>query len=142
MTRLRHILCVSILLIPMTILALSTSVLSASRDIKVFNYSGKIRHCVFIRFKPEINETDKKAIYFKIFALKDRIDGMLNVTFGKNVNKEGLDHGYSDGFTVDFLNLAARDRYLLNAEHQEAGASIVAAAIEGRRGVFVFDLQL
>uniref|UniRef100_A0A914XG27 Stress-response A/B barrel domain-containing protein n=1 Tax=Plectus sambesii TaxID=2011161 RepID=A0A914XG27_9BILA len=58
---------------------------------------------------------------------------MLDVTFGKNVNKEGLDHGYSDGFTVDFLNLAARDRYLLNAEHQEAGASIVAAAIEGRR---------
>ncbi|MDK1375963.1 MULTISPECIES: Dabb family protein [unclassified Sinorhizobium] len=102
-----------------------------------------IRHCVFIRFRPEVTNAEREAIHAEIAALRDRLPGFLAVHIGVNVSPEtGMDKGYGEGFIADFADAAARDAYLDDAEHQKTGAKIVAAAQGGVQGVFVYDLEL
>ncbi|WEX88785.1 Dabb family protein [Sinorhizobium garamanticum] len=102
-----------------------------------------IRHCVFIRFRPDVTNAEKAAIFAEIAALKDRLPGFLVAHIGANVSPEiAMDKGYAEGFIVDFADAAARDAYLDDAEHQKTGAKIVAAAQGGVQGVFVYDLEI
>ena len=102
-----------------------------------------IRHCVFIRFRTEIPEEQKAAIFAEIAALKSRLPGFLAAHVGGNVSPEvGMDKGFGEGFIVDFTDAAARDAYLEDPEHRKTGARIVAAAEGGVAGIFVYDLEI
>ncbi|HEV7310679.1 Dabb family protein [Ensifer sp.] len=102
-----------------------------------------IRHCVFIRFRPEITGEEKAAIFAEIAALKSRLPGFLAAQVGANVSPEvGMDKGFGEGFIVDFADAAARDAYLEDEEHRKTGAKIVAAAEGGIAGIFVYDLEI
>jgi len=101
-----------------------------------------IRHCVFIRYRADTPADIKQQIGDEITALKDRIDGLEAVYLGGNISPEDLDKGHNNGFMVDFVDAAARDRYLADSEHKKTGAKIVAAADGGLDGVFVYDLAL
>ncbi|WEX77362.1 Dabb family protein [Sinorhizobium numidicum] len=102
-----------------------------------------IRHCVFIRFRQEVSEAEKAAIFAEIAVLSERLSGFLGAHIGANVSPEtGMDKGYSQGFIVDFADAAARDAYLDDPEHRRAGGKIVAAAQGGVQGVFVYDLEI
>lgn len=99
-----------------------------------------IRHCVFVRFRAEVPETERNDIYADLAALKTVVDGFLAISYGANVSPEGLHQGFRDGFTMDFVDEAARDAYLVHPAHQAAGARLVAALEGGRDGLIVFDL--
>jgi hypothetical protein len=99
-----------------------------------------IRHHVFLRFRPEITEADKSAIYAELAALRDLVPGFLGMSQGPNASPEGLDQGFSDGFSMDFADEAARDAYLVHPAHKAAGSRLVAALEGGRDGLIVFDL--
>jgi hypothetical protein len=102
-----------------------------------------IRHCVFIRFRPDVTQAEKDGIFAEIAALKARLSGFLAAHVGVNVSPEtGMDKGYSDGFIVDFDGPAARDAYLEDEEHRKTGAKIVAAAVGGIEGILVYDLEI
>ncbi|WP_043625390.1 Dabb family protein [Ensifer sp. ZNC0028] len=102
-----------------------------------------IRHCVFIRFRPEITGGEKAAIFAEISALKARLPGFLAAHVGANVSPEvGMDKGFAEGFIVDFTDAAARDAYLEDEEHRKTGAKIVAAAEGGIAGILVYDLDI
>jgi len=102
-----------------------------------------IRHCVFIRFRPEISSEEKAVIFGEIAALKARLQGFLAAHIGANVSPEvGMDKGFAEGFIVDFTDAAARDAYLEDEEHRKTGAKIVAAAEGGVAGIFVYDLEI
>lgn len=102
-----------------------------------------IRHCVFIRYKPETTAAEKARINSEIAGLKGRLDGLLAVHVGDNVSPEtGMDKGYAEGFIVDFRDAAARDAYLADPDHRETGARIVAAAEGGVDGILVYDLEV
>jgi hypothetical protein len=102
-----------------------------------------IRHCVFIRFRPEVPAETKTEIYDEIVALKWRLAGMLDVHVGNNVSPEtGMDKGYAEGFIVDFDGRDSRDAYLADPEHRKTGAKIVAHAEGGIDGIFVYDLEI
>ncbi|MEY9533945.1 Dabb family protein [Sinorhizobium fredii] len=102
-----------------------------------------IRHCVFIRFRPEVGEAEKAMIFTEIAALKERLPGFLAAHVGANVSPEtGMDKGYAEGFIVDFADAKARDTYLDDADHRRTGAKIVAAAEGGVQGVLVYDLEI
>lgn len=101
-----------------------------------------IRHCVFLHFKPEVAEAERRSIYDAVSALESRIPGMLGVEVGINVSPEGLDKGYSEGFIVNFETLTARDTYLADPEHAKVGSRIIDATQGGIAGVFVFDLDI
>ena len=101
-----------------------------------------IRHCVFVRFRPEISADERAEIYAGLNALVGQIDGLLTAHFGANVSPEGLAKGFNDGFIMDLANEAARDRYLTDPAHQAAGSKLVAALQGGRDGLIVFDMEI
>ena len=101
-----------------------------------------IRHCVFVRFRPEITADERAEIYAGLNALVGQIDGLLTAHFGANVSPEGLAQGFNDGFIMDLANQAARDRYLTDPAHQAAGSKLVAALQGGRDGLIVFDMDI
>lgn len=100
-----------------------------------------IRHCVFLKFQAGMSQADKQGIYDELAALRGhlRIDAM---SFGANVSPEGLHQGFTDGFTMDFPDAAARDAYLADPAHGAAGARLVAHLEGGIAGLLVFDIAI
>jgi Stress responsive A/B Barrel Domain len=101
-----------------------------------------IRHIVLVRFSPETSQARIDEIFVSLHALKQIIPGILAITIGPNVSPEGLGRGYTHGFTVDFTDVAARDRYLADPDHGKVGAALVAAASGGIEGLVVLDYPL
>ncbi|MHA6731145.1 Dabb family protein [Devosia sp. A369] len=101
-----------------------------------------IRHCVFVKFRPEISAAERAEIYAGLNALVGQIEGLLSADFGPNISPEGHAKGFNDGFIMDLADEAARDRYLVDPAHKAAGAKLVAALEGGRDGLLVFDLKL
>jgi hypothetical protein len=101
-----------------------------------------IRHCVFVKFRPEIDIPGRAALYANLAELKTRIPGMLGFYSGPNASPEGLAKGFEEGFIADFADVAARDAYLADESHKVIGARLVAAVVGGAAGIFVFDLLL
>lgn len=101
-----------------------------------------IRHCVFIKFKSDISEADKQAIYGKLDGLRAVVPGILDTTFGPNISPEGMSHGFDDGFTMDFADIAARDVYLVDPNHKAVGSELVGLTEGGRGGLLVFDITV
>jgi hypothetical protein len=99
-----------------------------------------IRHCVLARFRADVPEGERDAIYADLAALKGVVDGFLAMSYGANVSPEGRDQGFRDGFTMDFVDEGARDAYLVHPAHKAAGGRLVAALEGGRDGLIVFDL--
>ncbi len=104
--------------------------------------SAAVRHVVLVRFAAGTDPGEIAAIMRELAALKDRVEGMLDFQAGPNVSPEGLGRGYGHAFTVDFADVAARDRYLADEAHARAGTRLVAAAEGGVEGLLVFDLLL
>ncbi|SEQ62984.1 Stress responsive A/B Barrel Domain [Devosia sp. YR412] len=101
-----------------------------------------IRHCVFVKFRVDVSADERAEIYAGLSALVGQIEGLLAADFGPNVSPEGLGQGFNDGFIMDLVDEAARDRYLDHPAHKAAGAKLV-AALDGRTdGLMVFDLKL
>lgn len=100
-----------------------------------------IRHCVFVKFRADVPDAEKQGIYEQLAALGVhlQIDAM---SYGPNVSPEGLHQGFLDGFTMDFPDAAARDAYLVDPAHRDAGARLVAALEGGRQGLLVFDIEV
>jgi len=102
-----------------------------------------IRHCVFIRFKPETSQARIDELFGNIDALKHHLTGVLAVHVGKNVSPEtGMDKHYSNGFIVDFDDAESRDVYLKDAQHQAVGAQLVEAAVGRVDDIMIYDLKI
>lgn len=99
-----------------------------------------IRHIVLVRFRPEITAAEKSAIYGELESLRELVPGFLGMSYGPNVSLEGLHQGFTEGFSMDFVDEAARDAYLVHPAHKAAGGRLVAALEGGRDGLVVFDI--
>ena len=99
-----------------------------------------IRHCVLVRFRPEVTQEDRTVIYAELESLREVVPGFLAMSAGPNVSPEGVHQGFVDGFTMDFTDEAARDAYLIHPDHKAAGAKLVASLEGGRDGLIVFDM--
>lgn len=97
-----------------------------------------IRHVVLCRFR---KDADVQAVFGAIAALQQKIPGILAVTCGKDCSPEGLQKGFTHGFTVDFTDAAARDDYLPHPDHQVVGKMVVDALDGGLDGLTVIDWE-
>ena len=98
-----------------------------------------IRHVVLCKFR---KDADVDAVFAAIAGLKDKIPGILSVTCGKDNSPEGLQKGFTHGFTVDFTDAAARDAYLPHPAHQLVGQMVVAALDGGLAGLTLVDWEV
>ncbi|WP_297108205.1 Dabb family protein [uncultured Devosia sp.] len=99
-----------------------------------------IRHIVLLRFRPEVTAAEKASLYAELESLRELVPGFLDMSHGANASPEGLHQGYTEGFTMDFADAAARDAYLVHPAHKAAGGRLVAALDGGRDGLIVFDI--
>lgn len=98
-----------------------------------------IRHVVLLRVRSDVPAATLADVFVRLHALRSRIDGIVEIRSGPNVSPEGLGRGYTHGFTVDFVDAAARDRYLVDPAHQAVGALLVEACEGGVDGLLVID---
>ena len=101
-----------------------------------------IRHCVLAKFRTDVTDAQRQAIFADLAALEHKLDGVIGMAFSANVSPEGLNKGFGHGFTMDFRDAAARDAYLIHPDHKAAGAKFVAALEGGRDGLIVVDLEI
>ena len=102
-----------------------------------------IRHLVHLRFRDDVDEAAKRALYDRLAGLANRIDGIADFQHRRNVSVETpLVRGFLDMFWFDFHDAAVRDAYLVDEVHKAIGADIVARTEGGPDGVFVCDIEL
>jgi len=101
-----------------------------------------IRHIVLIRFKPEISDAEIAAIFDELYAIKDKLPGVLSITSGKSESPEQMERGYMHGFVVDFVDWDALQAYQDHPDHKILGGKLVANAVAGIDDILVFDLPV
>jgi hypothetical protein len=101
-----------------------------------------IRHIVLIRFKPELSDTMITALFDELYAIKDKLPGVLDITSGKSESPEQMERGYMHGFTVDFVDWDALQAYQDHPDHKTLGGKLVANAVAGIDDILVFDLPV
>ncbi len=98
-----------------------------------------IRHVVLFKLRQDLSEKVVVEIFVALKALQNQMPGIIAVSAGHDQSPEGLQRGNTHGFSVDFVNAAARDAYLPHPAHQKVGAMIVGAAEGGVDGITVVD---
>lgn len=100
-----------------------------------------IQHCVFLRFRPEVDAAAKQALWAELQALVGEVPGLREVRAGVNARYEDMDHGFAHGFIAVFDDRQALAAYQAHPAHQATGAKLVQAALGGMQGLIVFDLE-
>ncbi len=95
-------------------------------------------HIVLLKLKPKTNKIRLERLCRNMHLLKEKIPGILSITLGKNNSPEGQNRGFDYGFIVRFENSAARDNYLIHAEHQKISKEHVLPIIDD---FLVFDYE-
>ncbi len=98
-----------------------------------------IRHAVLLKLR---DAADAPQIFVALISLQSQIPGIINISTGTDCSPEGLQRGFTHGFTIDFVDAGARDVYLPHPAHQKVGAMIVAACEGGVDGVLVLDWEI
>lgn len=102
-----------------------------------------IRHIVLLRYRADVSAADREALMHELAALVAVLPGCGGLRVLRNVSVEpAMIKGFHDGFTLDFVDGAARATYLADPAHAALGARLLAAAEGGAAGVIVFDHEL
>ena len=101
-----------------------------------------IRHVVLFKLRKDLDESTSTQIFVALKALQNQMPGIIAVSTGKDASPEGLQRGFTHGFTVEFVDAAARDAYLPYPAHQKVGGMIVASAEGGIDGITVVDWEM
>ncbi len=101
-----------------------------------------IRHVVLFKLRKTFPAETAANIFAALKGLQSQMPGIIAISTGADASPEGLQHGHTHGFTVDFENAAARDAYLPHPAHQKVGAMIVAATAGGVDGITVVDWEI
>jgi len=80
----------------------------------------QVEHIVLLKWKDGVTPAQEAEVGAKLVALKDKIPGVVSITFGHQNSPEAAakGHGFDAALTVVFANPAARDAYLPNPDHQ------------------------
>lgn len=95
----------------------------------------QIKHMVILKFKPEVSHAVIDDLFQQLAGLQSKIDGILDFSGGPYSSEEGLNEGYTHGFSMTFTDAAARDAYLPHPDHEIVKGNI----IPNIDGVIAFD---
>ena len=98
-----------------------------------------IRHVVLFKLKPGIADSTVEEVFAALRNLQTKIPGIISISTGHNNSPEGIQRGHTHGFTVDFVDAAARNTYLPHPAHLAVGALIVGITEDGVDGICVVD---
>lgn len=95
----------------------------------------KLFHVVSLKFKPDAKKDQVKKVEDAFAALKDKIPGIVGLTWGTNVSPEKHDKGFTHCFVLCFDTEKARDDYIVHPDHKAFGGVLGPVLAD----VFVID---
>ena len=98
-----------------------------------------IVHVVLLKVKKSVPQAEIARVFGAIGALKGPIPGILSYSWGPYSSPEGLNRGFTHGFSMTFTDAKARDAYLPHPEHEKVKALVLAILDGGLDGVLAFD---
>ncbi|HEX2528133.1 MAG TPA: Dabb family protein [Geminicoccus sp.] len=101
-----------------------------------------IRHVVLFKLRKDLDEGKLQRIFDGLAGLRHAIPGMVDFHGSANCSPEGLNKNYTHGFTIDFMDVSARDAYLVDPEHKSLGQQLTEASEGGVEGLLVLDINL
>jgi hypothetical protein len=97
-----------------------------------------VQHMVVVKFKPEVSVPKIDDFLGQLRAFWAKTAGITYFAGGPFSSPEGLNQGYTHGFLVTFNSPAARDAYLVHAEHKR----LVDLIVPHLDGVLAFDFEV
>ena len=79
--------------------------------------NSTVRHILLIRFRPEMTAAQFDEIIRRFRGMAEKMPGTLSFEYGPNNSPEGKDLGVTHGIIITFVDVAARDAYLVHPEH-------------------------
>jgi hypothetical protein len=101
-----------------------------------------LKHCVFVNFRPEFNQNARNEMLAEFNILSKDVIGMLDYSFGKNLDFENKSSQYSDGFVITFTDRTALQAYANHPQHITLGNKMIEMCADGVNGIIVFDLDV
>jgi hypothetical protein len=71
---------------------------------------------VMVKLRPG-SDAAAQSLFERFRGMVGSFDGLLNFSGGPYSSPEGINRGFNYGFSMDFRDAAARDRYLPSPEH-------------------------
>ena len=81
----------------------------------------KLFHVVSLKFKEGASQEQIRQVEEAFAALKDKVPGVVVMTWGTNVSPEKHDKGFTHCFVLAFDSGKDRDAYLVHPEHKAFG---------------------
>lgn len=100
-----------------------------------------IVHLVLLKLRRDVPPAEAKRAFEAIGALRKVIPGIADYAYGPYSSPEGMNRGYTHGFTMTFESAAARDAYLPHPAHEKVKSQVVALVDGGVAGVLAFDFE-
>jgi hypothetical protein len=94
---------------------------------------------VLLKIRPDVTDEQVDEVFAALAGLVGSIPGLLSFSGGPYSSPEGLNRGYTHGFSMTFSDAAARDAYLPHPEHEQVKALVLAVLDGGLDGVLAFD---
>lgn len=85
---------------------------------------SKVKHIALIKFKEGTSEDQINKAFDEIMDLSESVPGIEDYVSGANISPQGLSKGFSHAFVMTFADVAARDAYLVHADHQRVNANL------------------
>jgi hypothetical protein len=76
-----------------------------------------VRHILLGKFRPEMTAAQFDEIIWRFREIAEKIPGTLSFEHGPNNSSEGRDLGMTQVVIITFIDVAARDAYLMHPEH-------------------------
>ena len=96
------------------------------------------RHMVMMKIRADVPQSEIDEIYAALEGLKGKIAGLVSFSGGPYSSPEGLNKGFTHGFSMDFETESQRDAYFPHADHEIVKNMIIARVDD----VIAFDYEL
>ncbi len=102
---------------------------------------AQFKHIVLFKFKSTVSPAQITEAMGDLNAIKQKMPGLLDFSWGPNHSAEGLSKGFTHGFVMTFADGAARDAYLPHPDHEVAKKKLFDMLDGGFDGVMVVDWE-
>lgn len=100
-----------------------------------------IVHLVLLKLRKDVPPADAKRVFEAIGGLRKTIPGITDYAYGPYSSPEGMNKGFTHGFTMTFDSAAARDAYLPHPAHEQVKKQVLALLDGGLNGALAFDFE-
>ncbi|MEQ5775865.1 MULTISPECIES: Dabb family protein [unclassified Thalassospira] len=101
-----------------------------------------IRHIVLVQVPYHADPVETAAVFSGMKEIAENVEGMLGFVGGRNLDKDGLHQGFTHAFTIDFVDIAARDAYVVGLDEKQIGHRLTKLAQGGLGGIMVMNTAI